>query len=60
MLARLQRVPEAFRDRARQEVEAYARSVDANEISGEIEDGGFAAARRLMCPEPEAKDRPDN
>ena len=58
-LARLQRVPEAFRAKARAEVEAYARGVGACEISGDVEEGGFAAARRLMCPEPDASERPD-
>ncbi|MDH3742271.1 MAG: universal stress protein [Hyphomicrobiales bacterium] len=58
-LARLQRVPEAFRQKAREEIESYARSIGAEEISGEVEDGGFAAARRLMCTEPEATERPD-
>ena len=58
-LARLQRIPEMFRDKARQEIEAHARKIGATEISGETENGGFAAARRLMCPEPEAEERPD-
>ena len=59
-IARLQRVPEAFRAKARGEVEAYVRSIGAHEIAGEVEDGGFAAARRVMCPEPDASDRPED
>lgn len=58
-LARLQRVPEAFRDKARQEIEAHARKIGATEIAGDVEDAGFAAARRLMCPEPDATERPE-
>ncbi len=58
-LARLQRVPEAFRQKARGEIEAHAREVGANEISGEVEEEGFAAARRMMCTEPDAAERPD-
>ena len=58
-LARLQRVPEAFRQKAREEVEAHARSIGATEIAGAVEDAGFAAARRLMCTEPDATERPD-
>ncbi len=57
-LARLQRIPEAFRAKARSEIEDYARKIGADEISGDVEEGGFAAARRLMCPEPDASDRP--
>lgn len=58
-LARLQRVPEAFRTKARAEVEGYARRIGATEISGEVEDEGFAAARRLMCTAPDATERLD-
>ena len=58
-LARLQRIPEMFRDKARDEIEAHARKIGATEISGEVEETGFAAARRLMCPEPDADERPD-
>lgn len=58
-LARLQRIPEAFRPKARAEIEAHARQIGAAEISGEVEDAGFTAARRLMCPEPDAIQRPD-
>ncbi len=58
-LARLQRIPEAFRDKARAEIEAHARKIGATEIAGDVEETGFAAARRLMCPEPDATDRPN-
>jgi hypothetical protein len=58
-LARLQRIPEAFRAKARSEIEDYARKIGAREISGDVEEGGFAAARRLMCPEPDASERPN-
>ncbi len=59
-LARLQRVPETFRDKARAEIEAFALNAGATEIAGETEEGGFAAARRLLCPEPDATERQDN
>jgi len=58
-LARLQRIPEAFRDKAREEIEAHARKNGAVEIAGDVEEAGFAVARRLMCPEPDATERPD-
>jgi len=58
-LARLNRIPEQFRQKARDEIEARARALGASEISGDVEEAGFAAARRLMCPEPEASDRSD-
>ncbi len=49
-LARLQRVPEAFRDSVRASVEDYARQQGASVIEGEIEEGGFTASREKMCP----------
>ncbi len=53
-LARLMRVPEAFREQVKEGVEDHARSVGASVIEGAIEDAGFAALRRAMCPvEPE-------
>jgi nucleotide-binding universal stress UspA family protein len=59
-LARLQRVPEAFRDQARHTIENHVRSVGATEVNGEAGEGGFAAARKGMCPEPDATERPDD
>ncbi len=58
-LARLQRIPEAFRDKAREEIEAHARKSGAVEVAGDVEEAGFAAVRRLMCPEPDATERLD-
>ena len=58
-LARLQRVPEAFRGKARETIEAYVRSQDESRVDGEVAEGGFAAARKVMCPEPEATEHPD-
>lgn len=49
-LARLQRVPEAFRDQVRVGVEAHARSAGATVIEGDIADAGFTAVRKNMCP----------
>ena len=59
-LARLQRVPEAFRGKARETIESYVRSQDEPRVDGEVAEGGFAAARKVMCPEPEATERPDD
>lgn len=59
-LARLQRVPEAFRDQARQTIENHVRSLGETEVNGEAGEGGFAAARKGMCPEPDATERPDD
>lgn len=49
-LARLQRIPEAFRDQARASVEAHARSVGATVIEGDVAEAGFVASRKNMCP----------
>ena len=59
-LARLQRVPEAFRAQARQTIENHVRGLGETEVAGEAAEGGFAAARKRMCPEPDATDRPDD
>jgi len=57
-LARLQRVPETFRGKARQTIEDYVRTQGQNRVDGEVAEGGFAAARKVMCPEPEATEYP--
>ncbi|MCP5088742.1 MAG: hypothetical protein GY952_18275, partial [Rhodobacteraceae bacterium] len=49
-LARLQRIPEAFRDAARATVEAYAKSIGATIIEGDVAEAGFVASRKSMCP----------
>lgn len=49
-LARLNRVPEDFRDQVRASIEAHARAEGANVIEGDIAESGFAAARMGMCP----------
>jgi len=49
-LARLQRVPEAFRDQVRASVEGYARAHGATVIQGDIAEGGFVESRKAMCP----------
>ncbi len=49
-LARLQRVPEAFRAQVRESVEAFARGQGATVIEGEIEEAAFAESRKAMCP----------
>ena len=49
-LARLQRVPEAFRDQVRTSVETYARAHGAEVIDGDIAETAFVAARQNMCP----------
>lgn len=49
-LARLQRVPEAFREQVRISVEAYALENGATVIEGEIADAAFVASRNKMCP----------
>ncbi len=59
-IARLQRVPEAFRDQARKTIETYVRAQGETRVSGEAGEGGFAAARKGMCPEPDATERPDD
>jgi nucleotide-binding universal stress UspA family protein len=49
-LARLQRVPEAFRDQVRSGIENFARQRGLSVIDAEIEDEAFAASRMSMCP----------
>ena len=49
-LARLNRVPEAFRDQVRSSIERFARKQGATEISGDLADAAFAASREHMCP----------
>lgn len=55
-LARLQRVPEAFRGQVKNAIENYARDRGLNVVDAAIEDDAFAASRMAMCPvEPEEK-----
>ncbi len=54
-LARLNRVPEAFRDQVRSGIESFARKRGLTVIDATIEDEAFANARMAMCPEPEGK-----
>ncbi len=49
-LARLQRVPEAFRDQVKTSIENFAREKGLREIGVEIEEEAFAMARMAMCP----------
>lgn len=49
-LARLQRVPEAFRPSVRASIEAYARARGATVIEGQLAEDAFAEARKGMCP----------
>lgn len=49
-LARLQRIPEAFRDQAKNSIENYARKQGVSVIDAAIEDDAFASARMAMCP----------
>ncbi len=58
-LARLQRVPERFRDQARKTIETHVLENGGDRVEGELGEGGFAAARKVMCTEPEATERPD-
>ncbi len=50
-MARLQRVPEAFRDQVKSGIESFARKRGLSVIDAEIEDVAFADARMAMCPE---------
>lgn len=55
-LARLQRVPEAFRGQVRNSIENYARKHGATVIEGALADAAFAASRQNMCPvDPESE-----
>lgn len=49
--ARLQRVPEAFRDQVKNSIENFARKRDLTVIDAGIEDEAFGMARMAMCPE---------
>ncbi|WP_457647435.1 universal stress protein [Profundibacter sp.] len=50
-LARLQRVPEAFRDQVKTSIENFAKKRGVSVIDAAIEDEAFANARLAMCPE---------
>jgi nucleotide-binding universal stress UspA family protein len=49
-LARLQRVPEAFRDQVKTAIENFARDRRLSVVDGKVEDEAFAASRMAMCP----------
>jgi hypothetical protein len=49
-LARLQRVPEAFREQVRISVESFARDRGESAVEGETAEAAFVAAREMMCP----------
>jgi hypothetical protein len=49
-LARLQRVPEAFREQVRISVEDFVRERGGSTVEGEIAEAAFVAARENMCP----------
>jgi len=49
-LARLQRVPEAFRGQVKTAIESFARDRGLSVVDGTIEDDAFAASRMSMCP----------
>ncbi len=53
-LARLQRVPEAFRDQVKTSIENFAKKRGVSVIDAVIEDDAFANARLAMCPEDKA------
>jgi len=50
-LARLQRVPEAFRDQVENSIENFVRKRGMSVVDSSIEDDAFASARMAMCPE---------
>ncbi|HHI69646.1 MAG TPA: universal stress protein UspA [Rhodobacteraceae bacterium] len=50
-LARLQRVPEAFRDQVKTSIENFAKKRGLSVVDALIEDDAFANARLAMCPE---------
>ncbi len=50
-LARLQRVPESFRDQVETSIENFAKKRGLTVIDAAIEDDAFANARLAMCPE---------
>ena len=49
-LARLQRVPEAFRGQVKTTIENFARDRGLTVVDSAIEDEAFAASRMSMCP----------
>jgi len=49
-LARLQRVPEAFRAQVKSAIENFARDRGLSVVDSLIEDEAFAASRMAMCP----------
>lgn len=49
-LARLQRVPEAFRKQVRSSIEQYARKHGATIIEGDLAEAAFVSSRENMCP----------
>ncbi len=49
-LARLQRVPEAFRGQVKNSIENFARARGLTIVDASIEDEAFAASRMAMCP----------
>jgi nucleotide-binding universal stress UspA family protein len=49
-LARLQRVPEAFREQVRISVEAFVRDRGESTVEGETAEAAFVTAREMMCP----------
>jgi hypothetical protein len=50
-LARLQRVPEAFRDQVKNSIENFAKKRGLTVVDASIEDEAFANDRLAMCPE---------
>jgi hypothetical protein len=46
----LQRVPEAFREQVRINVEGYLRERGQSIVEGETAEAAFVAARENMCP----------
>ncbi|MCP5037650.1 MAG: universal stress protein [Rhodobacteraceae bacterium] len=49
-LARLNRIPQDFRDQVRADIEDYARAQGATIIEGELAEAAFTEARKGMCP----------
>lgn len=49
--ARLQRVPEAFRDQVKNSIENFVRKRGLTAVDSSIEDEAFGMARMAMCPE---------
>ncbi len=48
-LARLSKIPEAFRDIVRKKIENLARERGSSEVTNEIAEEGFIEARDNMC-----------